>query len=85
MITITKWLIQTKKLPPKKQAVDAVATGKYPSPPARPLYLVTKDKPTGAEADFITWILNDGQKYVAEAGYVQLTPDQLAESKAKLK
>jgi phosphate transport system substrate-binding protein len=69
----------------KKQAVDAVATGKYPSPPARPLYLVTKDAPSGAEAEFISWILNDGQTFVDEAGYVQLTPDQLAESKAKLK
>ncbi len=69
----------------KKQAVEAVASGKYPSPPARPLYLVTKDVPSGAEADFISWILNEGQQYVDEAGYVKLTPDQLAESKAKLK
>lgn len=69
----------------KDQAVDAVSTGKYPSPPARPLYLVTKDKPAGAEADFIAWVLADGQQYVAEAGYVQLTPDQLTESQTKLK
>lgn len=69
----------------KVQAVDAVATGKYPSPPARPLYLVTKDKPTGLAADFIAWILANGQQYVDEAGYVKLTPEQLAESQAKLK
>lgn len=67
------------------QAVDAVSTGRYPSPPARPLYLVTKGKPTGATADFIAWVLNDGQKYIAEAGYITLTPDQLLESKGKLK
>ena len=67
------------------QAVDAVSTGRYPSPPARPLYLVTKGKPTGATADFIAWVLNDGQKYIAEAGYIALTPDQLLESKGKLK
>lgn len=69
----------------KDQAVDAVSTGKYPSPPARPLYLVTKEKPAGPEADFIAWVLSDGQQYVAEAGYVQLTPDQLTESQTKLK
>jgi phosphate transport system substrate-binding protein len=67
------------------QAVDAISTGRYPSPPARPLYLVTKGKPTATTAEFIQWILNDGQKYVAEAGYIALTPDQLAASKDKLK
>jgi phosphate transport system substrate-binding protein len=67
------------------QAVEAITTGRYPSPPARPLYLVTKGKPTATVAEFIQWILNDGQKYVAEAGYIALTPDQLAASKDKLK
>ena len=67
------------------QAVEAISTGRYPSPPARPLYLVTKGKPTGAVADLLSWILNDGQKYVAEAGYIALTPDQLAASKDRLK
>jgi phosphate transport system substrate-binding protein len=65
--------------------VEAITTGRYPSPPARPLYLVTKGKPTATVAEFIQWILNDGQKYVAEAGYIALTPDQLAASKDKLK
>lgn len=67
------------------QAVEAISTGRYPSPPARPLYLVTKGKPTATSAEFIQWILTDGQQYVAEAGYIVLTPDQLAESKSKLK
>lgn len=75
----------TEVLDTQAQAVDAVSTGRYPSPPARPLYLVTKGKPTGATADFIAWVLNDGQKYIAEAGYIALTPDQLLESKGKLK
>lgn len=69
----------------EKQAVDSVATGKYPSPPARPLYLVTKEKPTGAVADFIHWALTDGQQYITEAGYVSLTADELAASQAKIK
>jgi phosphate transport system substrate-binding protein len=69
----------------KAKAVEGVASGKYPSPPARPLYLVSKGKPTGAALDFITWILSDGQGMVSAAGYVQLTPDQLKESQDKLK
>jgi phosphate transport system substrate-binding protein len=67
------------------EAIQAVATGKYPSPPARPLNLVTKGKPTGVLQVFIYWILTDGQAFVGEAGYVQLTPEQLAESLERVK
>jgi len=67
------------------EAIQAVATGKYPSPPARPLNVVTKDKPTGVVQTFILWILTDGQAFVGEGGYVQLTPEQLAESLEKVK
>jgi phosphate transport system substrate-binding protein len=63
----------------KAVAVDAIATGKYPSPPARDLNLVTNGKPSGVTKDFIVWILTDGQQYVGEAGYIQLTPAQLQE------
>ncbi len=69
----------------KTQAVDAVTTNRYPSPPARPLYLVTKGKPTSATLDLITWILADGQKFVDAAGYVKLSEEQLLESQAQLK
>jgi len=67
------------------EAIQAVATGKYPSPPARPLNVVTKEKPTGLVQTFILWILTDGQAFVGEAGYVQLTPEQLAESLERVK
>lgn len=67
------------------EAIAAVASGKYPSPPARPLNVVTKNKPTGVVQAFIQWILTDGQAFVGEAGYVQLTPEQLAESLARVK
>lgn len=63
----------------KTVAVDAIASGKYPSPPARDLNVVTNGKPTGVTQDFIEWILTDGQQYVGEAGYIQLTPEQLEE------
>jgi phosphate transport system substrate-binding protein len=67
----------------KTEAIEAVASNQYPSPPARPLNLVTKGKPEGITQAFILWILKDGQKFVGEAGYVALTPDVLAESLEK--
>lgn len=69
----------------REQAVQAVASGKYPSPPARDLNVVTNGKPSELTQIFIEWILTDGQRYVAEAGYVQLPADQLTESLQKVK
>ena len=69
----------TEVIETKSVAVDAIATGIYPSPPARDLNLVTNGKPSGVVQDFIKWILTDGQQYVGEAGYIQLTPEQLQE------
>ncbi|RPH59036.1 MAG: phosphate ABC transporter substrate-binding protein [Chloroflexi bacterium] len=69
----------------KDEAVSAVASGKYPSPPARFENLVTKGKPEGLVKVFIEWILTDGQQYLDQAGYVPLTPEQQAESLAKIK
>jgi phosphate transport system substrate-binding protein len=66
-------------------AVNAVATGKYPSPPARFENLVTKGKPTGVVQAFILWILTDGQKDLNQAGYVPLTADQQTAALAKVK
>jgi len=67
------------------KAVEMISLGKYPSPPARGLNLVTNGTPSGLVQAFILWILNDGQAFVGEAGYVQLTPDELATSLAKVK
>jgi phosphate transport system substrate-binding protein len=58
-------------------AIAAITSGKYPSPPARLLYLATDGKPSGLTQSFIEWILTDGQKFVNESGYIQLTQDQL--------
>jgi len=69
----------------KDEAVKAVASDKYPSPPARFENLATKGKPTGLTLAFIKWILSDGQKYLDQAGYVPLTPEKQTESLAKLK
>ena len=69
----------------KAQAIQAVASGKYPSPPARALNLVTKGKPSGLLQDFILWTLTDGQKFVDSAGYIPLTPELLSEGLQKVK
>jgi phosphate transport system substrate-binding protein len=69
----------------KKDAFTAVANETYPSPPARFENLATKGKPTGLTLAFIQWILTDGQQYLEQAGYVPLTPEQRADSLAKLK
>jgi len=66
-----------EKLNTKAKAIEAIATGRYPSPPARALFLVTKGKPTGPVRDLIVWILTEGQQYVDEAGYIQLPKEQL--------
>lgn len=69
----------------KTAAVQAVATGRYPSPPARALYLVTNGRPSALETAFLSWVLTDGQKFVDEAGYVALPPDQLEAARTKLR
>ena len=69
----------------KTKAIQAVASGKYPSPPARALNLVTKGKPSGLVQDFIQWTLTDGQKFVDSAGYIPLTPELLSEGLQKVK
>jgi phosphate transport system substrate-binding protein len=57
-----------------------VAGGRYPSPPARPLYLQTKGRFKGPAKEFIRWILTEGQKHVDENGYVRLGGSQIAEA-----
>ncbi len=69
----------------KDEAVQMVAQGKYPSPPARDLNVVTNGKPSGLVQAFIQWILTDGQAFVGEAGYVKLPQTQLDEGLSKLK
>jgi phosphate transport system substrate-binding protein len=68
----------------KAQAVDAVAMGYYPAPPARDLNLVTLGQPSGLVKAFLTWILTDGQQYVPESGYIPLAPEKLATELEKL-
>ena len=69
-----------------RQAVKkAIADLVYPSPPARDLNLLTKGKPKGLTRDFLLWILGDGQKYVDEAGYIELPKQKISEAIKKLR
>jgi len=68
----------------KTKAIQAVSSGHYPSPPARDLYLITKDGFKGVTKSFVLWILTDGQKYVDENGYIKLIKTQMDQSLKKL-
>jgi len=66
--------------------LKAITEGDYPSPPARELYFVAKEKPEKqATLNFIKWTLTDGQKFVKEAGYVSITQDKIKHYLNKLK
>jgi len=68
------------------ELVNAIATGKYPSPPARDLYFVTYGKPVKPElVEFIRWALTEGQKYAFESGYISLSKEKLAVGLDKIK
>jgi len=69
----------------RDEITKAIAEGKYPSPPARDLYFVTKGRPAKpAVVEFLKWVLTEGQKYVPETGYIQLSPDKLRAGLDKL-
>jgi phosphate transport system substrate-binding protein len=58
--------------------MKAIQENKYPSPPARDLYFVSKGKPKSqAVVEFLRWILTYGQKFVGEGGYVNLTDEKV--------
>ncbi|MFO7568615.1 MAG: PstS family phosphate ABC transporter substrate-binding protein [Smithellaceae bacterium] len=66
-----------EKLHTKPDAIAAVESGVYPSPPARDLYVVTKESFRGPAKAFVRWILTDGQQYAAQVGYLRVEQKQL--------
>lgn len=63
----------------------AIKEGRYPSPPARPLYFVSKGQPQRQVIKaFLEWILEEGQQYVHEAGYVELSEEKVSRELLKL-
>jgi phosphate transport system substrate-binding protein len=66
--------------------IAAIASGKYPSPPARELYFVMKGNPKNNKVltEFIRWVLSDGQKFINEAGYISLPKERIDLEQKKL-
>lgn len=63
----------------------AIAEGRFPSPPARELYLVSSGVPEKREAKaFLEYILTDGQAYTSEVGFVGLSAELLNRELLKL-
>lgn len=69
----------------RQKATAAVASGQYPAPPSRYLYLVTNGKPDGHVQAFLQWVLVDGQILVDRLGYVQLSKEQMDSSLQKIR
>lgn len=62
----------------KEDVTKAIAEGKYPSPPARDLYLVTKGIPTDPVViAFLKYVLTDGQKKNEPVGYIEITQEKI--------
>ena len=68
----------------KAKLMEAIGAGRYPSPPARELNLVTKKEFTGLSKEFVQWILTDGQQYVEEVGYIPLPKEKIQNGLSKL-
>ncbi|KPJ49071.1 MAG: phosphate ABC transporter substrate-binding protein, partial [candidate division Zixibacteria bacterium DG_27] len=69
----------------RDEIVEAIAAGRYPSPPARDLHFVSQGRPERKVViEFTKWVLTEGQKYVPESGYINLTPDKLQQELRKL-
>lgn len=67
------------------ELVKAIGDGRYPSPPARALHLVSAGRPVNKAAmEFLKWILTDGQSLVPAAGYIPLPPKRLEEETKKV-
>lgn len=70
----------------KDDFITAVINNKYPSPPARDLYLVSRSIPTNpVVVAFLEFVLGEGQKYNAPAGYISLSDEKLQKNIEKLR
>jgi phosphate transport system substrate-binding protein len=65
----------------REELIKAITAGKYPSPPTRDVYFVSKNKPRRKEVTaFLKWVLTDGQKFASETGYIRLTKEKLTDN-----
>ena len=69
----------------KEQIVKAIAEDRYPSPPARDLYLVSKGIPTNPVVRaFLRWVLTEGQQYTLPQGYIGIGEPKIKKSLEQL-
>lgn len=62
----------------KDEIIQAIAADKYPSPPARDLYLVSNGVPEKeAVRAFLEFILTEGQQWNVPIGYIGLSDEKL--------
>lgn len=70
----------------KDEFITAVAEDKYPSPPARDLYLVSHGIPSNpAVVAFLEYVLTEGQQHNVPVGYIGLSEDKLQNGLKQLK
>ena len=68
----------------REEFLGAVEDGDYPAPPAREMFLASDGGFEGEAAEFVEWVLTEGQQYVRENGYVPLEEDRLEEAQDAL-
>ena len=62
----------------KDALIEAIAADRYPSPPARDLYLVTGGVPTNpVAAAFLEYVLTEGQRLNVPAGYIGMSDEKV--------
>ena len=70
----------------KDDFIAAVSENKYPSPPARDLYLVSHGVPTNQVViAFLEYVLGDGQSHNVPAGYIGIDEEKLQRGRELLK
>jgi phosphate transport system substrate-binding protein len=66
----------------RDRLLEAISLGKYPSPPCRRLYLISKGIPKKRSVrEFVNWALTDGRVYISEAGYIPLPDSEIEEGR----
>jgi len=68
----------------RAEFLGAVEAGDYPAPPAREMFLASDGGFESEAAEFVEWVLTEGQQYVRENGYVPLEEDRLEEAQDAL-
>ncbi len=69
----------------KEDITKAIAEDRYPSPPARDLYLVSKGVPTDpVVAAFLKYVLTKGQEKNDPVGYIKISQDKLDKALERL-